>query len=468
MTATNYEQTALEGHTNLRAPAPGDPEAPLEKTSPVPEHRDEEYRRKGRRALGAAIFGFFVDMYDVFLPAIVLAPAMVYFLPPDSDKVNTAIFFALIFVASLVGRPLGSLIFGPLGDKIGRRRTTLIAAAGSAACTGIMTFMPGYATIGIWALTLLIILRLFNGVFIGGEYSAANPLAMEYTPREKRGIAGSMINMGFPLGLAAITVVTLVTMAAVPGGGADSPYAVWGWRIPFLIGFVLCTSLFLYYLFSVPESDIWRKETGDKVNPLKELFSRKNAKSFGTAFIVGTGAWFVLNGTVSIFSGHFRALGVPDIRISTTILVSALLGALLFPLVGAAGQKHGRRQVITAIGFGCILVSSTALWLAVTFSGTAAMVPLAVLAIVPSMLIWAMITAFLMELFPTNIRASGYGVAYGLPSLIPAFYAYYMSGLGTFMSYDYTPVVIVAAGGLFIVLGGILARDRRHLELESI
>lgn len=96
------------------------------------------------------------------------------------------------------------------------------------------------------------------------------------------------------------------------------------------------------------------------------------------------------------------------------------------------------------------------------------MVGFSILAIVPGLAIWAMITAFLMELFPTNVRASGYGVAYSLPSLIPAFYAYYMVGMGSFMDYNYTPVVITAVGGMFLLVGGFAARDRRHMELEHI
>ncbi len=204
----------------------------------------DEFRSKGRRALGAAIFGFFVDMYDVYLPVIVLAPAMVYFSATGTSGVDMAVFTLLIFVASIIGRPVGSLIFGPLGDTLGRRKTTLIAAAGSAVCTGIMAMLPGYSTLGIWALVILIALRLLDGVFLGGEYSAANPLAMEYTRRERRGIAGSMINMGYPLALATITVVTIVTMRIFPVGDATSAYAVWGWRIPFIIGFILCSSLF--------------------------------------------------------------------------------------------------------------------------------------------------------------------------------------------------------------------------------
>ncbi|WP_202865677.1 MFS transporter [Ornithinimicrobium sufpigmenti] len=410
-----------------------------------------------------------MDMYDIYLPVIVLAPAMVYFMPPETSGVDAAVFLTLIYVASIVGRPLGSLIFGPLGDTLGRRKTTLIAAGGSSVATGLMTFLPGYTTLGIWALVALLVLRLFDGIFLGGEYTAANPLAMEYTRKERRGVAGSLINTGYPLALATITVVTIITMRFFPVGDAASAYAVWGWRIPFFIGFVLCTSLFFYYLLAVPESEIWTKMPKNSGgNPLKILFSGSNIKSFGVAFVVGTGAWLTLNGSVGMFAGHFRRLEVSDGTINTVILVAALSGALLFPLVGAAGQRFGRRQVIMAIGVLILLFGSVGMALAVRFVETNMFVVLAVIGLIPGLLIWAMITAFLMELFPTNVRASGYGVAYSLPSIIPALYGYYMVWLGNVMDYDYTPIVIGSLGAICLIIGGYIAKDVRHVDLEHI
>lgn len=452
---------AASADKGMQAPDGGSPEA-VDRDSP-------EFRAKGRRALGAAMFGFWVDMYDIYLPVIVLAPAMVYFMPPETSGVDAAVFLTLIYVASIVGRPLGSLIFGPLGDTLGRRKTTLIAAGGSSVATGLMTFLPGYTTLGIWALVALLVLRLFDGIFLGGEYTAANPLAMEYTRKERRGVAGSLINTGYPLALATITVVTIITMQFFSVGDATSAYAVWGWRIPFFIGFVLCTSLFFYYLLAVPESEIWTKMPKNSGgNPLKILFSGSNIKSFGVAFVVGTGAWLTLNGSVGMFAGHFRRLEVSDGTINTVILVSALSGALLFPVVGAAGQRFGRRQVIMSIGVLILLFGSGGMALAVRFVETNMFVALAVIGLIPGLLIWAMITAFLMELFPTNVRASGYGVAYSLPSIIPALYGYYMVWLGNVMDYDYTPIVIGSLGAVCLIIGGYIAKDVRHVDLEHI
>src|SRR5277367_5598390 len=135
-----------------------------------------------RRAVGAAYFGFFVDMFEVYLPIAVLAPALVYFVPEGLSSATRATLFYMVFAASLISRPIGAVIFGHLGDRLGRRRTILISVGGFGVVTLLIAALPGYAAWGNYAIAALLILRLLDGVFVGGEYTAANPLAMEYSP----------------------------------------------------------------------------------------------------------------------------------------------------------------------------------------------------------------------------------------------------------------------------------------------
>ena len=441
--------------------------ATITETAPRAVVVQERTTPKGRRALYGAMFGFYADMYDIYLPVVALAPAMVFFLPNASSAIDTALFAAAIFTASIIGRPLGSLIFGPLGDRIGRRRATLIAAAGSAICTGIMCVMPGYAQIGMTALVLLVVLRLLDGVFLGGEYTAANPLAMEHAPKRLRGVFGSLINMGFPLSLVSITLLTMGTLAVFPQGDADSAYAVWGWRIPFVVGFILCTALFITYWRAVPESDLWASEKKAD-NVYRRLVSRQNLPTLLLACVTVMGLWFSMNGTIGVFTSHFRGLGVSTEQVNATMLTAACIAAVLFPVVGYLSQRLGRRTVIMAIGGLITVVSAGGLAIAIANPSTLLMSLAAGAAIVCAFIIWATITAYLIELFPTSIRATGYGVAYALPSLVPAFYANYMVSLGDVMPYAFTPVVIVAVGGILIVIGAFFAADRREADLADI
>src|ERR671933_860045 len=144
----------------------------------VEEQRSQTLGPKGRKAVRGAFVGFFVDMFDVYLPIVVLAPATVYFVSPALSAPVTAIISGSIFAATLVGRPIGSFIFGHFADAIGRRRTTIISVAGFGVVTLLMALLPGYQQWGIAAVILLIALRPIHGVFLRGEDNSANPLAL--------------------------------------------------------------------------------------------------------------------------------------------------------------------------------------------------------------------------------------------------------------------------------------------------
>jgi MFS family permease len=413
------------------------------------------------------MFGFFTDMYDIYLPVVALAPAMVFFQPPGVTIEQTAIFSALIFTASIVGRPLGSLIFGPIGDRFGRRRTTLIAAGGAAICTGIMCFLPGYAQIGMASLVVLIALRLLDGIFLGGEYTAANPLAMEHAPTHRRGMYGALINVGFPLSLVFITLVTMATLAFFPQGEAAALYSVWGWRIPFFIGFILTSALFVLYLRAVPESDLWATETGTATG-LRGLLTPSIARVFLFACVTMTGVWFSMNGSIGVFATHFKGLGIETSTVNAMMLTGAAVSALLFPFIGHLSQVAGRRVTIVAIGGILLAFGAGGSLLSVSMLGTAWMWIGAIISIVAGFSIWATVTAYLIELFPTSVRSTGYGVAYSLPSIIPAFYAYYMVWLGGLVPFKFTPAIIIGIGAVLIVVGAAATKDSRHTALAEI
>lgn len=432
--------------------------------TPAPE-ADPEYRAKGRKTLRAAIAGFFVDMFDVYLPVVALAPAIAYFTATGATATELSTLIAAIFAVSLIGRPIGSIIFGILGDRIGRRKTTIISAAGFTVCTGLIACLPGYDNIGWLAPALLVGLRLLDGVFLGGEYTAANPLAMEYAPRHLRGLYGSLLNIGYPAALGAMTILTMVTLHFFPAGNATSAYSVWGWRIPFIVGFVLSAMVFLHYLRSVPESELWSKSAAP-ANPIRTLLSGRNLKFFLTAFVTSTGAWFTMNGTIGVFAGHFKKLGTDGSVVNATVLIAAAIGLALFPLIGMAGQRFGRRPVILVIGLFNLTAGPSALWWAISNpQDTAATIVGAATAIIGGLAVFAMITAYIMEMFPTEVRSSGYGIAYSLPSILPAFYPYYMLGLGSVMDYNFTPIVILVTGALLLCVGSLISKDLRHVDM---
>jgi MFS family permease len=188
----------------------------------------------GLRALRAAFIGFFVDMFDVYLPVVVLGPAMSYFQPATLSPALKSTWFYIVFALSLVGRPVGAALFGHYSDKLGRRRVTIISMGGFASVTLLIGLLPGYEVWGITSIVLLTLLRFVDGIFLGGEYTGANPLAMEYAPREKRGKWAALIHTAFPLSLAVLSLITTGLLRMLPAGSPHSLYVQWGWRIPFL------------------------------------------------------------------------------------------------------------------------------------------------------------------------------------------------------------------------------------------
>ncbi|MEA2136669.1 MAG: hypothetical protein QOC68_4579, partial [Solirubrobacteraceae bacterium] len=121
-----------------------------------------------RRALIGGIVGYFVDQFDIYLPVIVLAPAMSYFVPKGLNAGTAAIVAAFVFTATLLGRPVGAAIFGVIADRTGRRKATIIAIIGIVVTTLLIGLLPGYASVGLWGIGLLILLRLVDGIFLGG------------------------------------------------------------------------------------------------------------------------------------------------------------------------------------------------------------------------------------------------------------------------------------------------------------
>jgi uncharacterized membrane protein YfcA len=234
-----------------------------------------------RRALQAAYLGFFVDMFDVYLPIAVLAPALPYFIPSVLSGAAQATIFYVVFAVTLIGRPLGAVVFGHVADRLGRRRTTLVSVAGFGVVTLLIAALPGYDAWGAGAILVLVV--LLNGIFIGGEYTAANPLAMEYPPKEKRGLYAALIHIGYPAALVCISLLAALMLKVAVGGGAGSAYAIWGWRIPFVIGALLAGALFIYYYRLVPESELWRS-ANKATTPLKELFSGRSLRRTRSAF----------------------------------------------------------------------------------------------------------------------------------------------------------------------------------------
>jgi MFS family permease len=426
---------------------------------------------KARRAIRGAFFGFFVDMFDIYLPVVVLAPAIKYFVSPQLSAGATSLVTGAIFAATLVGRPVGALIFGHFADRLGRKRATIVSVSGFGVLTIVIGCLPGYATWGAVSVVLFILLRFIVGVFVGGEYTAASPLAMEYSPKNRRGQNSARIMVGFPLAFFTISGLTLLMLQIAPSGGPTSAYSTWGWRIPFFVGGVLALSFVVWFARQVEESEVFEAEGGSDDAPVKQIFARDTIGDFAQVFVLMTGFWLTLNTVTAILPDLLKdPVGLSDTRASLTLMIAAVANAVGYLTVGSIAQRFGRRPFLIAWGLSAAVLGTFVYWI-LLHSTPSSFVAVILLTAVTVALVgpcWAMITAYINERFHTGIRASGFGLGYSLAVVAPSFYAFYQSVLGHVMSPTYTVLPLLVIGGLLITIGGAWGPETRDVDLGDV
>jgi MFS family permease len=432
----------------------------------APPAQAEVLSPQARKAIWGAFFGFFVDNYDIFLPVIALAPAVIYFIPKSISPTMAAIASAMIFATTLIGRPIGAFIFGHFADTIGRKRTSVIAAVGFGVVTLLMAFLPGYEQWGANVIFVFIGLRLIDGIFLGGEYTSAGPLAMEYCPKAKRGLYGALIQSAASLGTAAISLVTLAVLTGLSANGLDSPYVQWGWRIPFLVGAAMAFALAIYYQRSVEESKVWQKSSRTEA-PLRALFRGENLKIFLQVFVLMSGFWLSLNAALAVMPGLLASQkGVTGPTLTIALVIAYVALAVVYVIGGVVSQHIGRRKYLMASSIASAVFGTFFYyWLISTTTHDVGVIVLlttitTILIVAPG----AMGTAYVNERFQTSVRASGFGLGYSLAIILPAFYVFYQTGLAAFMPYKYTVLALVVIGASLIFVGAAWGPETNDVD----
>ena len=188
-----------------------------------------------RRALFGSAIGSMIEWYDYFLYGTMSAIVFGKLFFPTSDALTSQLLALASFALAFLIRPIGGIVFSHVGDRIGRKKTLVVTLSLMGVSTMLIGLMPTHATIGVWAPILLTVLRLVQGLALGGEWGGGLLLAVEYSPREKRGVYGAVPQTGALLGLALGNVVTSLLSAAIP----EADFLAWGWRIPFVLSIVL-------------------------------------------------------------------------------------------------------------------------------------------------------------------------------------------------------------------------------------
>lgn len=428
-------------------PVPEDPARP-----PVPD-------RAARRAVRGGIGGNYVDQFDIFLPVVALAPASADLFGSDALAANAG----LVFVATLLGRPLGAALFGPLADRIGRTSTTRVALAGVALTTLLIALVPGHEVLGAGTLAVVVVLRFLGGIFIGGEYTSAIPLAMEWSEPRRRGLLSGTVMSMSPWANATISALVLLMLTVLD----PAAYSAWGWRLPFVAGAALAGLMLWYYRRGgVADSAAW-SGTAKRPRPLRDVLLGSHRRALGQVLLMMTGLWLLTNMSIPTLTTALQAAGSLDPRaVSFTMMCGTAASAGTMLALGHASTSAGRRRTLVGAGVLAALAAPPA-FLGV-FATTS--VPVTVLLVVALQVVavsgYGPVGAYLAERFPTAVRSSGYGVGYSLSIVVPALYPYYLPPLQAALGERTAVAALLCLGGVLLAAGAALGpRTDAHSPL---
>jgi MFS family permease len=443
------------------------PAAEPQTAAPRPPAPHAPDAAKVRAAVRGGTLAYFVDQFDIYLPIVVLAPAAAYFQAANLSASTTALLASLVFASTLIGRPLGAVIFGHFADTVGRKRTTLVAVGGFGAITLLTACLPGHETIGMWSVGLLIGLRFIDGIFLGGEYTTAVPLAMEWSPKHKRGLYASIITSTSPAAYAVIAAITLLMLQLLPSAGLHSAYVQWGWRIPFFVGAALAAVLFRYYLKNVHETPV--ELIGEKHKmPFVRLLV-KYPRALAQVFVLMTGTWLATNMEAAVTPAQLKShLLLSSKEVTMTMLVINAAAALSYPLFGLLSQRIGRRRFYIGYGLAVLVIGAGSYTLLMASDGGfGAALGWGVLIGIFTVGTFGPIAAYLTERFPASIRSTGYGVGYSLALIAPAFYQFYLQRFDGVLPAHFAPAVLIALAGVLISLGGFLGPETKDVDMAD-
>lgn len=417
-----------------------------------------------RRAVLSCAVGNFVELFDFVIFGLFAAQIGRSFFPDASPAVSLLSSFATYGVG-FVMRPVGAVVIGAYGDRAGRKAALVLTVGLMAAATGLTGLVPTYAAIGVWAPLLLVLCRLVQGFSTGGEWGGAAAFLVEYAEPGRRGITGSLQQFSVGLGLIFGTGAAAVLNATLSAGAMDS----WGWRVPFLVGFLLAPVG--YYLRSrVAETPFFERTAREHhvarapFGETLRLHRRAVAQAFGLS-IVGCVGNYVFN----IFMPSFASgtLGLPAGAAYTSTAVSAVVLTALTPLMGAWSDRVGRRPVMLLSAAGYALAA----WpLFLLVSGQRTLVALVVAQSVSAVLL-AMyagpLPAVLSELFPTRVRFTALSVGYSLAVTIFGGFAPFIA---TFLirqtGSPVSPTIYIVGSALVSALTLLFMREPLNAPLE--
>lgn len=382
-------------------------------TTPLPKAANAA--RTARMAVAASTIGSILEYYDFFvygtLSALVLGQV---FFPTHDDNVSALLSLAS-FAVGFVARPLGGILLGHFGDRVGRKPLLLFTFLLTGTVTVLIGLLPTYAQIGIAAPLLLVALRILQGVGIGGEWGGAALLAVEHAPAHKKGLYGSFVQAGAPVGV----ILSSGSVAVLTATLSDEQLLAWGWRIPFLASAVLLlVGLFLRFkVAESPEFDHVKSERTEAKLPVWEAI-KGYPKQIVTAILI-----HMSDTTLGLIQGVFilgyasGVLGMDPTIVLIANIFSSITNLITTPLAGALGDRVGQKRVVS------IGLLALALWAFPMFLliGTETVLGLFIAMGIGGMLVgwlFAGQATLFAAFFPAEVRYSGMSLGFQIGTVM--------------------------------------------------
>lgn len=457
-------------------------------TTATPASSATEQTVPRSRVILASLIGTTIEFYDFYIyatAAVAVFPALFFTGEDDTAKLLASM---ATFGAAFIARPIGSIVFGHFGDKVGRKATLVGALLTMGIATFLIGLLPTYYQIGLWAPAMLTILRFCQGLGLGGEWSGAALLATEYAEEGKRARAAMWPQLGAPFGfILANGFMLLLTVAMgftslAAGDTIDHNFLVWGWRIPFIASIVM-VAVGLYVRFKLEETPVFKQalEKDEKVKtPLTEAFKVAWWPMIQGAFIMLATyvlfylmtAWILSFGIGKVEKG---GLGIAYREFLVIQLITILFFAAMVPVSGWLADKYGRRSsqlvitgviIIFGLSFGFLMDPS------IVGTGEDANTGRIVLFMAIGMtlmgLTFGSMSAYLPELFPTNVRYTASGISYNVASILGAALTPYAAvwlnangGVGAVGLY-------LAGAGLLTLIFMAITHETRDVDLTTM
>ena len=424
--------------------------------------------RKNKKVLIASLTGSSIEWFDYFLYGTAAALVFNKIFFPMVDPVIGLILSYLSFSLTFFIRPIGGVLFAHIGDRIGRKKTLVLTLSLMGGATVMIGLLPTYDMIGMWAPALLILMRIIQGMGIGGEWGGALLLAYEYAPEKRKGFFGSIPQAGVTIGMLMATfIVSLMTLFS------EEDFLSWGWRIPFLLSSVLVI-LGLWIRKDIDETPDFQKVK--KSGQVAKAPLRDTIKHHWREVLIAAGLKVVETAPFYIFSTFVVSYATTTLTYQKSqaleaVTLGALVATIMIPLMGLLSDRVGRQRMyaVSVFVLGLFIVP----WFMLLNTGTTWGIVLAT--VIAFGVLWAPVTAVLgtlcSEIFSANVRYTGITLGYQLGAALAGGTAPRIAtGLLAKYDGDWVPVawylgVTVAISLIAIFCASRINRER-HLQAQ--